>query len=63
MSEGLKEGLEPGKVNTKTLVGYYEQILHLESLIFPFLDKQYEIKRKELEKKLPGYSKTWSGDI
>lgn len=63
MSEGLKEGLDVGKVNTKTLVGYYQQVLHLESLLIPYLDEEYYEKRKVAEKKLPGYAKTWSGQI
>lgn len=64
MSEGLKEGLDVGTVNTKSLVCYYQQILHLESLLVPFLPwKEYKQKREKIERDLPGYSSTWSGDI
>lgn len=61
MSEGLKEGLDVGKINTEKLISYYEQIMHLEGLLIPFLDEKFYQKRKELEMRLPGYSKTWSG--
>ena len=63
MSEGLRIGLDVGQVNTKILVGYYEQILHLEAILIPFLDEEYYEVKKHFENEIPAYSATWSGDI
>jgi len=63
MSERLIVGLEPGKINTSDLVGYYEQVLHFECLMIPFLDDNYYARRSELEKFLPAHSSTWSGSL
>lgn len=64
MSEGLiKESVDVGKIGTKALVGYYEQILHLEALLTPFLTKEYYEKRKDIISKIPDYHLTWSSEI
>lgn len=64
MSDGLTAGLEAGEVNTKPLIAYHQMILHLESLLTPFLtDPKFVKERKELEKKMPELSDTWSGDF
>lgn len=63
MSESIRAGLDVGVVNTQVLVGYYQQVMHLEALLVPFLHKDYYTKRNKFKKELPGYSKTWSGKI
>jgi len=63
MSEGLKEGLEIGEINTGKLVGYYEQVIHYEGLLVPFLDKAFYHQKDSIVSELPGYSKTWSGKM
>lgn len=63
MSEGLKEGLDVGKINTKTLVGYYQQVIHLESLLTPFLNIKYYKEKAKWSKKIPAYSQTWSSEL
>lgn len=63
MSEGLKEGLDVGKINTKTLVGYYQQVIHLESLLTPFLNKKYYEQKAKWSKKIPSYEQTWSSEL
>lgn len=60
MSDGLTQGLNIGEINTKKLITYYQQILHFESLISPFLNEEYVEKRKKITNKFPGYASTWS---
>ena len=63
MSDGLTAGLGVGEINTKPLVAYHQMVLHLESLLVPFVDDEFETERKKLEKDMPDFSDTWSGDI
>ena len=64
MSDGLTAGLGVGEINTKPLIAYHQMVLHFESLLTPFLtDEEFKIERKKLEKKMPDYEKTWSGEI
>ncbi len=63
MSDGLTAGLGVGEINTKPLVAYHQMVLHLESLLVPFVDDEFEEARKKLEKDMPDFSDTWSGDI
>ena len=64
MSDGLTAGLGVGEINTKPLIAYHQMILHFESLLIPFLtDKDFVEKRKKLEKEMPEFSDTWSGDM
>ena len=64
MSDGLTAGLGVGEINTKPLVAYHQMILHLESLLTPFLtDEKFIEERKKLEKDMPEISGTWSGDM
>ncbi len=64
MSDGLTSGLDIGVINTKKLIAYHQMILHLESLLTPFLtDKEFLVEREKLEKKMPEVSGTWSGDM
>lgn len=63
MSESLKTGLDVGEINTKQLLSYHNQILHLENLLTPILDQEYLDKRTEFEAKIPKISTTWSSDL
>ena len=64
MSDGLTSGLDVGVINTKKLIAYHQMILHLESLLIPFLtDKDFVKEREKLEKKMPEFSDTWSGEL
>lgn len=63
MSEGLKEGLDVGKINTRILVSYHQEVIHLESLLTPFLNKEYYKQKKKWSEKIPAVSQTWSSEI
>jgi len=63
MGRALKEGLDVGHIGTKNLMAYHQMIIHYESLVTPFMTKEFYEKRAELEKRLPAVSKTWSGNI
>ncbi len=63
MSDGLKNGIDVGQPNTESLVGYYRQIIHLEGLLVPWLDKTFYNKREKIVESLPSYSSTWGGDF
>lgn len=63
MSDGLRGGLDVGVINTDKLVAYYQQIMHFESLIVPFLDEKYYQDKKKWAEKIPGFQQTWSGEI
>jgi len=63
MSESQKIGLDIGVVNTKQLIGYRNQISHMENILTPILDQEYKDKRDEFIRKIPRISNTWSSDL
>ncbi len=63
MSDGLTAGLGVGEINTKPLIAYHQMVLHFESLLTPFADEEFKKTREKLEKDMPDFSDTWSGDI
>ncbi len=63
MSDGLTAGLGVGEINTKPLIAYHQMVMHFESLLTPFINKEFKEAREKLEKDMPDFSDTWSGDL
>lgn len=64
MSEGLKEGLDPGGTpNSSKLIAYYMQVQHYENLVTTFLPEYYWKKKKEILPTIPNITWTWSNVI
>ena len=63
MSDGLTAGLGVGEINTKPLIAYHQMVLHFESLLAPFENKVFKTAKEKIEKDMPDFSDTWSGDM
>ncbi len=63
MSDGLTAGLGVGEINTKPLIAYHQMVMHFDSLLTPFVDKEHIKAREKLDKDMPDFSDTWSGDM
>ncbi len=63
MSDGLTAGLGVGEINTKPLIAYHQMVLHFESLLAPFETEEHKTAKEKIEKNMPDFSDTWSGDM